>query len=65
MVKSPKISAAIQKEHTGQTAISLNGKIIGIGKDSIDALKKAKLKMPDIENTEFLISHIYPKYIAA
>lgn len=65
MIKSPKISAAIQKKHPGETAVSLNGKIIAIGKNSVDAVQKAKKTIPDIEEKEFLISHIYPKYIAA
>lgn len=55
----------MQKTHPGETAISLNGEIIAIGKDSVEALKKAKKTVPDIEKKEFLVSHIYPKYIAA
>lgn len=65
MVKSPKISVAIQKKHPGKTAISVNGKIIAIGKNSIEAIKEAKKSMPNIEEKEFLVSHIYRKYIAA
>ena len=61
----PKISAVMAKEHSGKVTISLNGKIIAIGKNSVEALKKAKKKDPDIENKEFLISRIQPKYIAA
>ncbi len=62
---APKISAAIQKEHQGKVAISLNGEIIAIGKDGIDALKKAQKVMPNIEEKEFLVSRIHPQYIAA
>lgn len=65
MVKSPKISVAIQKKYPGKTAISVNGKIIAIGKNSIEAVEKAKKSMPNIEEKEFLVSHIYHKYIAA
>ena len=65
MIKSPKISAALRKEHEGEVAISVNGKIIATGKTSIIALKNAKKKDSEIEDKEFLISRIYPKYIAA
>ena len=65
MVRSPKISALLQKKYSGKTAISLNGKILAIGKNSIDAYQKAKRVMPGIEKKEFLVSHIYPKYVAA
>jgi hypothetical protein len=62
---TPKISSAIKKDHQGEVAISLAGKIIGIGKNGIEALKKAKKVMPSIENEEFLVSRIQPQYIAA
>lgn len=65
MVKSPKISAAFIKEHGGEDAISINGRIIATGKNGLIALKKAKKIDPDIEKKEFLLSRIYRKYIAA
>lgn len=65
MVKTPRISAIFQEKHRGQTVISLDGKIIGVGKTSVVALKDAKKKMPDIEAKEFLVSRIHPKYLAA
>jgi hypothetical protein len=61
----PKISAVMRKKHQGDVAISFNGKIIAIGNDAIEALKKAKKTMHDIENKEFLVSRIQYKYIAA
>lgn len=64
MVKAPKISAVLQKEHTGEIAISLNGKVIATGKDSVAALAKAKKVLPRIENEEFLVSRIQHKYLA-
>jgi uncharacterized protein YktB (UPF0637 family) len=65
MPQAPKISAALQKDHPGEVAISLDGKVIGVGKTSTEALKEAKKKIPDIEKKEFLVSRIYNKYIAA
>lgn len=65
MIISPKISAAIRREAEGEVAISLNGKIIATGKTSVLALSKAKRIDPQIEKKEFLISRIYPKYVAA
>jgi hypothetical protein len=65
MPQVPKISSALQKNHTGEVAISLDGKVIGLGKTSTEALKEAKKKIPDIENKEFVVSRIQPKYIAA
>lgn len=65
MVKPLKISAAFKKTHEGEVAISLNGEVIATGKTSTKALAKAKKIDPKIETKEFLISKIYPKYIAA
>lgn len=65
MIRSPKISAALRRNYEGQVAISLNGKVIATGKTSLIALKKAKKVDSQIEKKEFLISRIYPKYIAA
>ena len=62
---TPKISALIKKQHRGEVAISLEGKIVAIGKNSIQALRKAKKAMPDIEGKEFLVSRIQPKYLVA
>lgn len=64
MPKSPHISAAIEKNHVGEVVISWNGKILGIGKNSLLALKKAKKVMPNIEDKEFLISRIPSKYVS-
>lgn len=44
MTKIPQISKALQKEHTGETAAIVEGKIIAFGKDSIEAEKKAVKK---------------------
>ena len=65
MVKSPKISAVMQKKHVGDVVISLNGKIISVAKDSFAGFKKAKKVLPNIENEEFLISRIHHKYLVA
>lgn len=64
MVKSPKISAVLQKQHTGKIAISLDGKVIAVGENSLDAFKKAKKILPQIENEEFLVTRIQHKYLA-
>lgn len=64
MIKSPKISAVLQKEHTGEIAISLDGKVIATGENSVVALKKAKKVLPQIENEEFLVTRIQHKYLA-
>lgn len=64
MVKSPKISAVIQRQHTGEIAISLDGKIIAVGENSLAAFKKAKKIFPQIENEEFLVTRIQHKYLA-
>ena len=65
MVKPLKVSAALQKKHSSETAISLNGKVVATGKNSMEALKRAKKVIPNIEEKEFLVSYIYPKYVAA
>lgn len=65
MVKPLKISAALQKEHASETAISLDGKVIATGKNSVIALKRAQRVLPNIDEKEFLVSYIYPKYVAA
>lgn len=57
-MKSPEISAAMEKKHRGKVVISLNGKPLGFGKDATDALMEAKKVMPDIEEKEFCISRI-------
>jgi hypothetical protein len=56
---SPKISIFIREKHTGETVISLEGEVLGIGRDGTQALEKAKKKMPNIEKKEFLVSHIH------
>lgn len=60
----PKISAVMVKKHPGEVVISLDGKILGVGKDSLKALKEAKKIMPDIEKKEFAISHIHTGVLA-
>lgn len=64
MPKSPKISADLRKNHHGEVAISLSGKIIAIGKNSLVAFRKAKKIIPDLENKEFVVTHIHHKYLA-
>ena len=61
---SPKISAVLEKKHPGETVISFDGKILGIGKNAVIALKKAKKVMSDIEDKEFLVSRINSQYVA-
>ena len=63
MPKSPHISVALKKEHAGDVIISWNGKILGMGKNAILAIKKAKKQMPSIEEKEFLISRVPSKYV--
>lgn len=64
MIKTPKISAVLQKEHSGEVAISIDGKIIATGNNSVVALKKAKKIVPGIEDREFLVTRIQHKYLA-
>ena len=64
MIKTPKISAVLQRQHTGEIAISLDGKVIATGENSVVALKKAKKILPQIENKEFLVTRIQHKYLA-
>lgn len=65
MVKSPKISALLKKKYRGYIAISFNGKVLGFGKNSLDALKEAKKEMKDIERKEFLVSRVHDKEVLA
>ncbi len=65
MIISPKITAALIKSHAGETAISLDGKVIATGKDSVKALENARKTMPDIEKKDFLISKIFPTTVVA
>lgn len=62
---SPKISSALRKEHIGETVISLDGKVLAFGKNAIIAFNKAQKIVPDLDEKEFSISRIQPKYIAA
>lgn len=59
IIVSPKISSALAEKYKGYIAISLEGKILGIGEDSLIALENAKKKIPDIEEKEFLVSRIH------
>lgn len=65
MIKTPMISSALQKKHPGDVVISLHGKILGIGKNSIQAFKEAKKKLPNIDDQSFLISRIHGKVLVA
>ncbi len=64
MIKTPKISAVLQKQYTGKVAISISGKVVAVGENSVAALKKAKKIVPQIENEEFLVTRIQHKYLA-
>lgn len=64
MEKSPKISAALQQKHRGEVAISLHGKVIAVGENSLKAFRKAKRKSPHIEQEEFAVTRIQHKYLA-
>lgn len=65
MVKTPKISTVLQEKHKGEVVISLDGKVIALGKTTTIAYHNAKKEMPDIDNKEFLVSRIHPKYLIA
>ncbi len=65
MIRFPKISSVLQKKHQGQVAISWNGKVLGYGKDSVQALEKAKKEMSDIEEKEFLVFRVHHDEILA
>ena len=65
MVKPAKISSVLKKKCNGHIVISLNGKVLGVGKDAVLALNDAKKKMKDIEDKEFLVSRIHDKEILA
>ena len=56
MVKSPRISAVLQKDYPGYVVVSLNGKVLGVGKDSVKALRDAIKIMPDIEDKDFWLN---------
>lgn len=60
----PKISAVLKKKHPRGVVISLDGKILGVGKDTVQALKEAKKNMPEIEKKEFAISRIHTGVLA-
>lgn len=64
MPKSPKISAVLQKEHSGEVAISLRGKIIAVGENSVEAFKRAEKIVPTIDKEEFVVTRIQHKYLA-
>ena len=40
----PRITKALQKAHTGESAAIIDGKIVAFGKDSLEAEKKAIVK---------------------
>lgn len=60
----PEMSPAFEKKHKGQNVISLNGKVLATGKNSLIAYKKAKKIVPNLDKKDFLISRIYPDYVA-
>ncbi len=53
----------MEKKYMGKSIISLNGKILGIGSDCLEALKEAKKVMPDAEKHVLLVSDIRPNHI--
>lgn len=55
----PKMTKAFEKKHSGKSVIAWNGKIIGMGKDAVEALEEAKKVMPDIEDKECLLYRIF------
>ena len=65
MPQSLKISPVLQQNHAGKVVISLHGKVVAIGKNSLVAFKKAKKILPNIENEEFVVSRIHHKYLVA
>jgi hypothetical protein len=64
MPKSPKISAVLKKEHSGEVAISLHGKIIAVAGNSFESFKKAQKILPTIGEEEFVVTRIQHKYLA-
>lgn len=46
----PKISKALQRKHTGESAAIVDGKIIAFGKNSYEAAQKAMKKGFDEED---------------
>ena len=47
--KPARISAAFQKKHQGKALISLEGVVVAVGNNSVEALEEAKKKRPGIE----------------
>lgn len=64
MPKSPKISAVLKKEHGGEVAISLRGKVVAVAGNSFEAFKKAQKAIPTIDEKEFVVTRIHHKYLA-
>ncbi|GEM_PF-6714011 len=59
--KSPVITDHMKEKYPGNTIISLDGEILGIGTDPLLALQAARKIMGDIDSKEFMISSIrYP-----
>ncbi|MBI4235122.1 hypothetical protein HY604_02380 [Candidatus Peregrinibacteria bacterium] len=61
MTQLPRIAAVMQRKYRGYVVISLDGRVLGFGKDGILALDQAKKKDKDIEKKEFLISRVHGK----
>lgn len=65
MVKPARISSAFRKKNQGKVAISLDGSVIAVGKNSVAALREAKKKREGIENEKYVVSKIHYDRLAA
>lgn len=65
MVLWPNISPEDEKKHVGEMVVSLDGKVLAFGKDTMEAINNAKKVVPDLDQKDVLISRIHPEYIAA
>lgn len=59
MISVPKLSAVMTKKHAGKVAIVWDDQIVGIGSNSILALKKAQEQIPHIAEKDFLVFRIH------
>lgn len=55
----PKVSKAIQKEHTGESAAIVNGEFVAFGKNSYEAAQKAIKK--GFPEEDIMTTHIMGK----
>ena len=60
MIINPRISRKDEKNHQGETVISLDGKVLAFGKTPTIAFKKAQKIVPDLNDKEFLVFRILP-----